>query len=160
MELESYKVQFRIYKKDLTKSKDSALQIESVKNQIKKGTAELSLLERTDDYFEYPDGAGNYPDWNNKMNIDHLIEFELLLAPAQENDIQYIRELACSYIERFNAFDYIYEDADGRHISFCTIDVPETSSMLSDKEWEKQQKKEEKEKKKLTDLFSKKGKSK
>ncbi|MFY0481441.1 hypothetical protein ACI6PS_02450 [Flavobacterium sp. PLA-1-15] len=154
--LEGYKVQFKILKKNFPKFKDEELQIDAVKKMIMSGKADMTLLEQTDDYFEYPEGKGNFPGWNNKINVDLLIEFEMLLTKESAVDPEVIREKAVKKITESNMIDYLYEDEAGRHIAFNYLSVagidykvPVSKIKIHDET-----------SKKTMDLFNKKGKSK
>ena len=160
--MENYKLQFRINKKDFPKLKDEELQINTVKNFILNGIAKISILERTEDFFNYPEGSYNWPGWNNKINIDLLIEFSLLLSESDALDENVIRQKAVNYTADSNMFSYIYEDELGRHISFGRIDVPGKDYYVPGYEKDADDTKAPKEKKEnvQVDMFKKKGKSK
>ncbi|MFY0481679.1 hypothetical protein ACI6PS_03665 [Flavobacterium sp. PLA-1-15] len=165
--MENYNIQFKISKKDFPKIKDEASQKIAISDMIKDGTAILTFSVKSEEHFDYPAESGNFPDWDEKIKTDLLIETSLLLNDFDAHDENEIRRRTCNQISNSNIFDYLYEDKQGRHISFGYIHPPDIKPSaaqikLARKVGEEERKKEKEHKKPAEQLnfFGKKRKSK
>lgn len=121
--MEFYKIQFRIPKKEILKTKDEELQWQSIRNLITRRKAELTIFEKSDDEFDRPSGLPDFPQWSTKIQTDVLLETTLGFKDSELEEQDNLYKRIASLIDLCNIYEYIYLDDSGIHVSLAYLDT-------------------------------------
>ena len=163
--MENYRIQLRIKKENVP----SLLQFSSedqlwnkVKEMVRNGEVELTILERDDDFvgFNIPTQVKKKnEDWESHFKGDLILESEMFLKGGEENDKDFVIRKFSEHLDFSNLELYSYYLGGNLYRSYGYIDTSDFNSTDDD-----DMRIEELEKKKAAneqlDMFKKKRKSK
>ena len=152
--MENYKIQLKIAKKLIPKTKDAVEQWKGIRDLIAGKKAEITVFEISDDSFAHPEGLQPFPEWNTTVKRDVLLEGTFLLDEEESQRKVKFYMMLDAFLEKANMFEYIFEDESGLHVAPGYFEVEDFFEAAPEGK-ETKPKKEKKQPGKQIDMFKK-----